>query len=57
MALTVAERGQRFRMNHPETVKERKAQWRKHLRDNSICQWCQASPALPDETRCQPCID
>jgi hypothetical protein len=57
MALTVAERGQRFRENHPEEVKQRKTQWRDYLRNNHICQWCQAAPTLPDRVRCQACVD
>ena len=57
MALTIAERGQRFRMNHPEETRAQKAQWREHLRLNSICQWCQAASCLPGSTRCQACVE
>src|SRR5713226_7544298 len=55
MALTVAERGQRFRANHPEKIRVQKAQWQEHLRLNSICQWCQTAPCLANGTRCQAC--
>lgn len=57
MALTVSERGQRFRANHTEQILAEKAQWRDHLRLNNICQWCQASPCVPGRVRCQPCIE